>query len=353
MTSTIIILIITLIVSIGVSFLCSLMEAAFYAISMPYVQYEAKKGSKSGKLLLDFKEDMGKPISAILILNTVAHTAGASVAGWATGEVFGPNALLPFSVAYTLAILYLSEILPKLVGVVYSKTVAKFFAFPLLWLIKILSPLIHISDWLAKKIKSNHKEEEVSPEEMLSMAEIGTKEGSLDNLEGAVIENIIELDQILIRTVMTPRTVVVRFLETLTLNEISSRLNTLAFSRIPLYDQEEPDTLTGYVTQRDILLELVKGNKEKKLEELARPLKVVPDLMRCDSLLLDMFNSNEHLYSVVDEYGGLAGIITLEDVIEKIVGHEIVDEYDAVSNLRAVARLLRFKKCQEQLNKKV
>ncbi len=351
MTSTIVILIIALIVSIGVSFLCSLMEAAFYAISTPYVQYEAKKGSKSGKLLLHFKEDMGKPISAILILNTVAHTCGASVAGWATGQLFGPNALVPFSIAYTLAVLYLSEILPKFIGVVYSKFIAKLFVIPLSWLVKILAPLIYVSDYMAKKIQSNHREE-VSAEEVLSMAEMGTKEGSLDNLEGAVIENIIGLDQILVRTIMTPRTVVVRFLENSTLEEISSKLEKLAFSRIPLYNEAEPDILTGYVMQRDILLELINGNKNKTLKQLTRPLKSIPDLMRCDSLLLDMFKSNEHLYSVIDEYGGLAGIISLEDIIEKIIGHEIVDEYDAVSNLRAVARLLRFKKCQEQIAKK-
>ena len=162
---------------------------------------------------------------------------------------------------------------------------------------------------------------------MLSIAEIGEKVGTIDNLEGAVIENIIELDKVLVKTIMTPRTVVVRFMEDLTLNEITPELDKLSFSRIPLYAQDEPDTLTCYVTQRDILKELIKGNKQKKLKEISRPIKTVPDLMKCDSLLLDMFNSKEHLYAVVDEYGGLTGIVTLEDVIEQIIGHEIIDEY--------------------------
>lgn len=327
------------------------MESAFYALPTPFILEEDKKGNITGKLLKRFKDDMGKPIAAILILNTVTNTSGASVAGYAVGKLYGANALLPFSVLYTLLILYFGEIIPKLIGVVHSKFVTKFFAIPLFILIKILSPLINISNFISNKIQSSKKSDEISAQEVLTIAEMGTKEGSLDNLEGAVIENIIELDTILVKSIMTPRTVVVRFMEDATLAEISPKLDKLAFSRIPLYSQKNPDTLTSYVTQRDILKELIKGNKLKKLKDISRPIKTIPDLMKCDSLLLDMFNSKEHLYAVVDEYGGLSGIITLEDIIEQIIGHEIVDEYDAVSDLRALAKLLRFKKCKEQNGK--
>ena len=338
------ILIFSVILSVSVSFLCSLMESAFYAVPMSYVHDGAKSNSISRKLLIKFKEDMGKPISAILILNTIANTLGASASGFAVGAIFGAKALLPFSICYTLLILYFGEILPKLIGVSHSRFVSRFFAIPLNILIKLLYPLIYTSQFVSKHIKKNSKSEEISAKEVLSIAEIGEKVGSIDNLEGAVIENIIELDKILIKTIMTPRTVVVRFMEDLSLNDITAELDKLSFSRIPLYSQDEPDTLTSYVTQRDILKELIKGNKQKKLKEISRPIKTVPDLMKCDSLLLDMFNSKEHLYSVVDEYGCLTGIVTLEDVIEQIIGHEIIDEYDKVSDLRALARLLSFKK---------
>ena len=210
-------------------------------------------------------------------------------------------------------------------------------------LIKILYPLIYVADLISKKIKPE-KVSEVSVQEVLSMAEIGEEEGALDSLESSVIENIIGLDQILVGSVMTPRVVVQRFDEDKTLADIKPEMDYLAFTRIPLFSTNDPDELTSYVTQRDIFRELVHGHENKKLKEISRPLKTVPELMRCDKLLLDMFDTNEHLYSVVDEHGGLAGIITMEDIIEEIVGHEIVDEYDAVSNLRAFARLLRFKK---------
>lgn len=332
-----------LVISIGTSFVCSLMEAAYYAVSISYVRSLAEKGSGVGKLLLKFKEGIGEPISAILILNTVAHTAGASVAGWAAADLFGPNALLPFSVIYTLAVLYLSEILPKLIGVMHAKVVVRIFAYPLNFLIKILYPLIWISNLMAQKIPSG-KGGEISTEEVLSMAELGEEEGALDSLESSVIENIIGLDQILVGAVMTPRVVVMRFNEALTLEQIKPEMDNLSYSRVPLYSEEDPDELTSYVTQRDIFRELVHGHNQKTLKEISRPLKTVPELMRCDKLLLEMFAEKEHLYSVVDEHGGLAGIITLEDIIEEIIGHEIVDEYDAVSNMRALARLLRFKK---------
>ena len=343
-----IILVISIFTSVSVSFLCSLMESAFYAVPMTYVHEAAKSVSITGKLLFKFKEDMGKPIAAILILNTIANTLGASASGFAVGAIFGAKALLPFSIFYTLLILYFGEILPKLIGVTHSRFVARFFVIPLNLLIKILYPLIYTSLFISKRVKKNSKSEEISASEVLSIAEIGEKVGTIDNLEGAVIENIIELDKVLVKTIMTTRTVVVRFMEDLTLNEITPELDKLSFSRIPLYAQDEPDTLTCYVTQRDILKELIKGNKQKKLKEISRTIKTVPDLMKCDSLLLDMFNSKEHLYAVVDEYGGLTGIVTLEDVIEQIIGHEIIDEYDKVSDLRALARLLQFKKYKEQ-----
>jgi len=342
-----IILISALVLSVSTSFLCSLMESAYYAVSLPYVKSLADSGSKLGGVLLKFKEDMSRPISAILILNTVANTIGASVSGWAVGEYFGSQYLFPFSIGYTLMILYCGEIIPKLLGVTYNKLVAKIFAYPLLFLSKILSPLIAVSHFVAKLFKSKEGEE-VSTAEVLSMAEMGEEDGALDSLESAVIENIIGLDQILVGGVMTPRVVVKRFDESLTIKEIKTELEDLSFTRIPLYSETDPDDLKSYVIQRDIFRAIVQGHEDKTLREISRPLRTVSELMRCDKLLLEMFDVNEHFYSVIDEHGGLAGIITIEDIIEEIVGHEIVDEYDAVSNLRAFARLLRFKKWRDR-----
>lgn len=336
--------IIAFVASVGISCLCSLMESAFYAVSLPFVKAKAEEGSKNGKILLKLKEDTGKAISAILILNTIANTAGAAVTGWAIGHIWGADALLPFSILYTLVILYFSEIIPKLIGVTYSRFISMVMARPLNILVKVLAPLISISNYLSKKLRKDGKGEEVSTAEVLSMAEIGAEDGAIDNLEEEVIENIIGLDSLTVADVLTPRVVVERFNQDLTLDDIKPKLDDLAYSRIPIYSESDPDELLGYVTQRDILRELLHGNDGKKLSEIARSLKTVPELMHCDKLLMEMLNTKEHMYAVVDEHGGLAGIITMEDIVEEIVGHEIVDEYDAVTNMRALARLKRYKR---------
>lgn len=172
------------------------------------------------------------------------------------------------------------------------------------------------------------------------MATLGIEEGALDDLEGEVIANVIGLDQILLKDVLTPRVVVFRMKEEQTLASLRDEVAEWTFSRVPLYSEEDPDHLTSYVTQRDVYRELLKGNDSISLSEISRPIHVVPELMRADELLLRMFREKEHICSVVDEHGSLAGIITLEDVLEELLGHEIIDEYDTVSDLRTLAKIM-------------
>lgn len=316
------------------------MEAAFYAVPIHYIKGLAESGSKTGKLLLKFKTDIGKPIAGILIVNTVANTVGAAVAGWAAGELYGSDFLVVFSGFFTLAILFCSEILPKQAGVVHCRRVATIIAYPLRVIIFFTYPLILVTEHLSRWIK---REDGVSlsPQEILSVAAIGTEEGALDHFEGSVITNVIGLDELLVKNVLTPRIVVFRKRETMLISEIRNELSDWNYTRVPLFADEDPDHLTSYVIQRDIYRELLKGN-DLPLSDLARPLVTIPELMRVDKALLKMFEEKEHLFAVVDEHGSLAGIITLEDIIEEIVGREIVDEYDAVSDLRTFAKLLRF-----------
>ncbi|MCB0318324.1 MAG: HlyC/CorC family transporter [Bdellovibrionales bacterium] len=327
--------------SVFISAFCSLMEAALYAVPIAHAKSLAENGSKSGRLLLRFKEDMAAPVAAILILNTLSNTFGASIAGWAAGVVFGSKYLAFFSAAFTLTILYLSEILPKTIGVIYSKQVAGYIAYPLSILILLLKPFICISQWLSKFIRRETGEPSVSHEEMLSLAAIGTEEGSLDRLEGSVISNVIGLDKLLVRDILTPRVVVFRLDEETQISELKEEIANWNFSRIPLFNSSEPDHLNAYVTQRDIYRELLSDSVEIKLKDLSRPLHTVPELMSADTLLLEMFEKKEQICAVVDEHGGLAGIITLEDILEEVVGKEIIDEYDAVSDLRTFAKILR------------
>ena len=301
----------TVFLSIVISAFSSVTEAALYAVPLTYVQHLADSGTRSGKLLLKFKENINKPITAILIFNTVSNTAGAAIAGWAAGAIFGSEALILFSVIFTLLILYFSEIIPKMAGVIFCKPISQVIIYPLYVMVFLCAPLIWISERLTKKITVKAKKEGMSIEELLSMTALGTEQGTLDRFEGSVINNVIGLDGLLVKDVLTPRIVVFRLSKDQKIKDLSAEIIDWHFSRVPLYDEDEPDNLTHYVIQRDIYREIIKGDKEKSLVSLARPLKIVPELMTVDKLLLDMFEEKEHICSVVDEHGGLAGIITL------------------------------------------
>ncbi|MFM1847504.1 MAG: hypothetical protein RL417_978 [Pseudomonadota bacterium] len=322
-------LLFTLGFSLVVSFCCSLAEAVLISVPMAHVRSLASGGGRAAARLLRCKEEMPRSISAILILNTIANTAGSAVAGSVVGELYGPQALAVFAALMTLAILYASEIFPKILGVTYSREFAIFLGVPLSFFVALFSPLIKVSEAISKRIRPANAGPSISLDELLSMAAIGTEQGALDRFEGSVINNVIGLDTLLVKDVLTPRVVVFRVDEALTLGDIAPELVEWSFTRVPTYSLEDPDHLTGYVRQRDLYRELIRGNRNSTLKSLARPLEAVPELMRVDRLLLQMFEKREQICAVVDEHGGLAGIITLEDVIEEIVGREIVDEYDA------------------------
>jgi CBS domain containing-hemolysin-like protein len=341
------ILVISVILSLVISAFCSLMEATLYAVPVSFVHSLKEQGNRAGEILARFKSEMGKPISAILILNTISNTGGAAIAGWAAGEIISSKLLVvAFTVSFILAILYLSEIIPKIIGVNYSRPVAVVIARPLQFIVTALTPLIALSHGISRRLQTASASHGggMSIDEVLSMAAIGTEEGALDHFEGSVIANVIGLDRLLVRDLLTPRVVVFRLPEDTKLGELRSDIGNWNFSRVPVYNRENPEHLSHYVTQRDIYRELLQGHDDKLMRDLARPLKAVPDLMRADRLLLDFFADKEHLRAVVDEHGGLAGIVSLEDVIEEVVGQEIVDEYDSVSDMRTLARLMRMMK---------
>ncbi|MCI5065143.1 hemolysin family protein [bacterium] len=334
--------------TIVVSALCSLMEASLYAVPLSYVRSLEEKGLRSGKILSKFKADIGQPIAAILILNTLSNTGGASLAGWAGGKVLSESGAVLFSIAFVVAILYLSEIIPKTIGVTYANQVSRALAFPLQILVRILAPFIFLSQFINRRLKTGSASLSVSEEEVKTLAALGAEEGSLQRFEGSVISNVLGLDDLMVRDVLTPRVVVFRLDEEVQLCDIRDEMVDWNFSRVPLFQGERPDDLTAYVTQRDIYREILRGNDEISLKSISRKLETVPELLRVDHLLLRMFEKKEHICAVVDEHGGLAGIVTLEDVIEEIVGREIVDEYDTVSDLRTFARVLSFMKSRSR-----
>ncbi len=333
-------LIFVIMLSLGISFICSLMEAALLTVPLSYAQSTADQQMRSGKRLLGFKLDVGAPISAILILNTISHTVGATISGALVDKIYGNQALMWFSILFTFLILYLSEIIPKQLGAVFCKRVSLLIANPLSWLITIFYPLILTTNWFARMIKGVSKEPSISTHEILSMAKIGSQEGALDTLEHSVIRNIILLDRHRVIDVLTPRTVVFKLAEDTCIGDLRDSICDWNHTRIPLYSKSDPDIIIGYVTQRDVLRKLLDGDSSVTLKELLRPIEVVPNSMPLDKLFVQLAETREPIRVVVDEYGIFTGIVTLEDIIEEIVGKEIVDEYDIVSDLRQYAKAL-------------
>lgn len=338
------VLILSIIASLTLSFFCSLAEASLYSVPLPYIKNLADNGSKRAKVLLILKEDIGKPIAAILALNTMAATMGAAVCGACVESLWGTQALVFFSVIYTIVLLILSEIVPKQIGVTYSRTTSLLVALPLAFAVKAMLPLIKVSNALTKVInRGRHVGHHVSAEEVATLAQMGTERGVLDHIEGSVIKNVIGLDKILARDILTPRVVVFRLSEETRIAELEEGVANWNYSRIPIFSEKNSDSVVEYVMQRDVLQHLLKGEKELTLKDIARPLPTVPDLLTADRILLELFAKGTHLLSVVGEHGGFVGLVTLEDIIETVLGREIVDEFDVVSDLRKHAEKLLSK----------
>ncbi|MCC6933956.1 MAG: HlyC/CorC family transporter [Deltaproteobacteria bacterium] len=342
-------LVISICGSISISFFCSLMEAALFAVPVAHAKYHADNGSKIGKILLSYKESLAHPIAAILILNTLAHTIGAAMSGAIVTSLYGADALWMFSLIYTCAVLFLSEILPKNIGNIYNRQIAFTMVYPLKWIIIFLYPLIKIADWVALFLKGKEQDLSLSDHEFISLTQIGTEEGVLDHLQGSVIQNVIGLDHRTVKDILTPRVVVFRLSEEIKLKNIRSSIVEWNYSRVPICAEDDPEQIIGYVIQRDIYRAYLRGEEENTINHYLRKINTVPEQMRLDKLLLQMFENREAICSVVDEHAGFAGIVTLEDVIEEIVGKEIIDEYDLISDLRTYAQVLYKKKVNKKL----
>ena len=325
-------------IAVIVSAICSIMEAVLYSVSPSQVEVMTQSGQKSGGVLKKLKKDIQRPITAILTLNTIANTMGAAVAGASAAVVFGKENLIWFSIFFTLTILLFSEILPKTAGVAYAKNLASWIALPLHWLVTIMQPLIWLCQVVTRLIPKQEKEALVSIEEIEAVAVLGRKAGEIEPQQEQVIANILKLQDKTVRKVMTPRTVVFSVSEHLTIAEalhIKDQWN--RHSRVPLYDENQDDVV-GIVLSREVLLRSVEGKDSQKLSELMQPVHFVPEGAPLNKIMMDFFEKSAHLFVVVDEYGSVTGVISLEDIIEEIVGREIIDESDTAVDLREYAR---------------
>ena len=333
--------------AVGISSLCSLTEAVLYSVSWSYIETLRKKGKKTGDILFQLKSNIDRPITAILTLNTVANTAGASIAGAAAISVFGEKNLYIFSIVFTLTILFFSEIIPKTVGVLYNRTFAQILARPLLGLVVLFLPVINIISFTIKFLEKGKKGVDTSEEDVLALVSLSRKTGVIKQFEEKYIHNVLKLDNKRIMQVMTPRTVMFSLPAEMSIKDSIDVDNMWPYSRVPIFFNGDIEDIRGIVYKVDVLRYLIKGEGEKKLYELKKPVHFVLETITLDRLLVRFLESRIPMAIVLDEYGGISGLITLEDILEEILGKEIVDETDKVEDMRTLAE----NKKQEILSK--
>ena len=319
---------------------CSLFEAVLYSVPQRHVEAMAQAEKTSGKIFQRMRGDVEKPIAAILTLNTISNTAGAAFAGAAAAVVFGYERLGIFSALFTLAILVFSEIIPKTAGVIYGRSLIPLVAYPLQGLVWFMRPAIWFSSLLTAFISRGRRADTVTPEEIKIMARLSLQTGEIRPYQERIIENILSLQTKTAKEVMTPRTVIFSLSEHLTLKEACKAATKWEHSRVPVYDQGQEDVV-GIVLTQELFHTLARGREEEKLTELMRPIHFVVETARLSKVLTEFLDLRQHLFVVLDEYGGLAGLITLEDILEEILGREIVDESDEVADKRELARKRR------------
>jgi CBS domain containing-hemolysin-like protein len=328
-------------VVLGVSALCSLAEAALYAVGVSYVRHLADSGSLAGKALHSLKANMEVPIAAILILNTTANTAGAAIAGVQAAQLFGPSAILWFSIGFTLMVLLFSEILPKVAGVAYSRTVARIASIPLNGIVLLLFPLVWAVQHISRLVKPRTRVLSAPEEEVHQMARLSAEEGSILPIEAELVRNVLRLDDVTAHDIMTPRPVVFKLTADLTLREVAAKVKAWTHSRIPICKPDDPEVWVGFALTREILTGLAQDQFDTTLESLSKPLYFVPADTPGHVLLETFLKRRAHLFGVVDRYGGLVGIVSLEDVLESLIGEEIVDEVDVAVDMQEVAKRRR------------
>lgn len=335
-------LILFFLIAIIVSFLCSLWEAVLLSITPSYAQIQMQKGSRLGRSLMAFKEDIDRPLAAILTLNTIAHTVGAIGVGdqagkiWADANPLITGLLVP--AAMTLAILVLSELIPKTLGANYWQSLAPFTARSLTWVIRILRPLVWFAELITHKLKKKEVASAFTRSDFLAMADIGAQHGIFEERESEIIANLLKFRSVRAADVMTPRTVVRTASVNETLGEFFEKNREQRFSRIPLYENDSLDHIVGYVLKDQVLAGILDGKAENPLITLKREIIAVPT----DYPILELFNrfivAREQIALVVGEFGGMDGIVTMEDVIETLLGVEIVDESDRTADMQVLAR---------------
>lgn len=332
-------LVLFVVLAVGVSFCCSILEAVLLSVTPAYVARLEQDGKRVGATLRDLKEHVDRPLAAILSLNTIANTLGAAGAGAQAQEVWGSEAVSVFAGALTFVILIVSEIVPKSLGAMYWRALAPLAARVLSVLIFVLSPLV----WLSMRITSTlgrrrpkEPQHEVR-EELGALAQLRRQQGIIEEGESRILANLLRMSSVRTHDIMTPRTVVFSFRKDTPIRTVLGKKDALRFSRYPIWGESEDDVI-GYVLKDDVLLRAARDELDVPVGELKRDILCVPASLPVTALFDQLVAGGEHIALAVDEYGGVEGVVSMEDVVETLLGLEIVDEADAVQDMREVAR---------------
>ncbi len=326
-----------LFLALFVSFLCSIMESVLLSTPHSFLIVKHDKGHVWAKSFIDLKTNIDKPLSAILSLNTVAHTVGAAGVGAQAVKVFGEAYFGIVSAVLTILILVFTEIIPKTIGARYWKSLTKVTYYTIKSMIIATYPLVVLSSVITKLFAKQKNEQTISREEIAALTSIGVDEGLFSDKENKIIQNILKLKNIKVTEIMTPRVVVAVADEKLSLQDFLKNKDYLKFSRIPVYSGND-ENISGYVFRQTVFENLAEDKHTLTLKDIKRDIIIVPDNIVLFSLWEKLLEKKEHIALIVDEYGGLDGVVTMEDIIETLLGLEIVDEKDTITDMQAFAR---------------
>jgi magnesium and cobalt exporter, CNNM family len=324
--------------AVGISFLCSILEAVLLSLNMPYISLLEKRRPNAGKLLKQHKQDISKSIASILILNTMANTLGAAGVGAQAETIFGSSAVFYVSAVLTFAILFFSEIIPKTIGTLYWKELAPAAAYTIRFFIWLTFPIILLTQFVTDKISKNKSSiSSLSKAELLESTLLSEDDGAIDEIESDVIENILLLDEIKVKEILTPRSVIYALEETTPIKDIMENDKLFQFSRIPIY-KGSIDTITGIVMTKKIFWQMTQDDSVP-IKEIKEEIFTINENVPV-SKALDLFiKKKEHMFVVADSYDQTEGILTLEDCVETLLGVEIMDESDDIEDMQAYAKL--------------
>ena len=324
--------------AMSISFLCSVLESVLMTTTYSYINLREEEGYAPATLMKSYKDDTGRPLAAILSLNTIANTIGAAGVGMQATAVFGSKWFGLVSAITTILILVFSEIIPKVIGTTYWRELMGFTARTIRALIFLLYPLVLLVELITRMFPNNEDDPTVSREEVLAMVNVGEEEGVVNEDENKIFTNLMRLDTIHAYDVMTPRVVAKIAPENMTLRAYYDSDEYDHFSRIPLYNPESPEYITGYVLRNDALEELTEDHFRKTLGGIKRPLPAFDQDLTLGTIFDSMLKQKSQIAQIIDEYGMFVGILTLEDIIETIFGLEIIDENDTVIDMQQYAR---------------